>query len=93
MRGQRRREISRQISNLMFSVAMADHCDCNFVAIKAKISGAMCLEPISKSPEEGNEAGELDKAHEVLCVVLPTDENSVATVVSKQRSAERAIVA
>lgn len=35
------------------------------------------LEPISKSPEdpeEDNEAGELNKAKEVLAVVLPTDE-------------------
>ena len=29
------------------------------------------LEPISKSSEEDNEAGELDKAEEVLSVVLP----------------------
>ena len=34
------------------------------------------LEPISKSPEEDNEAGELNKAQEVLGVVLPADENS-----------------
>ena len=33
-----------------------------------------CLEPISKSSEEDNEAGELDKAEEVLSVVLPADE-------------------
>ena len=32
------------------------------------------LEPISKSSEEDNEAGELDKAEEVLSVVLPADE-------------------
>ena len=32
------------------------------------------LEPISKSPEEDNEAGDLNKAQEVLGVVLPTDE-------------------
>ena len=32
-------------------------------------------EPISKSSEEDNEAGELDKAHEVLCVVLPADKD------------------
>ena len=31
-------------------------------------------EPISKSSEEDNEAGELDKAEEVLSVVLPADE-------------------
>src|SRR5262249_12351156 len=32
------------------------------------------LEPVSKSPEEDNEAGELNKAQEVLVVVLPADE-------------------
>jgi len=32
------------------------------------------LEPISKSPEEDNEAGELNKAQEVLGVVLPANE-------------------
>ena len=35
-----------------------------------------CLEPISKSSEEDNEAGELDKAEEVLSVVLPADEDA-----------------
>jgi hypothetical protein len=34
------------------------------------------LEPISKSPEEDNEAGELNKAQEILGVVLPADEDS-----------------
>jgi len=34
-----------------------------------------CLEPIPKSPEEDNKAGELDKAQEILCVVLPADED------------------
>jgi len=34
------------------------------------------LEPISKSPEEDNEAGELSKAQEILGVVLPADEDS-----------------
>jgi hypothetical protein len=33
------------------------------------------LEPISKSPEEDNEAGELNKAQEVLGVVLPANED------------------
>ena len=32
------------------------------------------LEPISKSPEEDNEASELYEAEEVLGVVFPTDE-------------------
>ena len=34
------------------------------------------IEPISKSSEEDNEAGELDKAEEVLSVVLPADEDA-----------------
>ena len=41
--------------------------------IKQLISG---LEPISKSSEEDNEAGELYKAEEVLSVVLPADEDA-----------------
>jgi hypothetical protein len=36
----------------------------------------MWLEPISKSPEEDNEAGELNKAQEILGRVLPADEDS-----------------
>ena len=35
-----------------------------------------CLEPISKSPEEDNEASELYEAEEVLGVVFPTDEDA-----------------
>ena len=34
----------------------------------------MGLEPISKSFEEHNEAGKLDKAEEIVGVVLPTNE-------------------
>ena len=34
------------------------------------------LEPISKLPEEDNEAGELNKAQEILGMVLPADEDS-----------------
>jgi len=37
----------------------------------------MWLEPISKSFEEDNEAGELNKAQEILGRVLPADEDSV----------------
>ena len=37
---------------------------------------ALRLEPISKSSEEDYEAGELDKAEEVLSVVLPADEDA-----------------
>ena len=40
----------------------------------ARILFYVFLEPISKSSEEDNEAGELDKAEEVLSVVLPADE-------------------
>src|SRR5262249_21492180 len=36
----------------------------------------MRLEPISKSPEEDNEASELYEAEEVLGVVFPTDEDA-----------------
>ena len=36
----------------------------------------MSLEPISKSSEEDNEASELDKAEEVLSVVLPADKDA-----------------
>ena len=35
----------------------------------------LCLEPISKSFEEHNEAGKLDKAEEIVGVVLPTNED------------------
>jgi len=34
------------------------------------------LEPISKSPEKDNEAGELSKAQEILGIVLPADGDS-----------------
>jgi hypothetical protein len=34
------------------------------------------VEPISKSPEENDEAGELDKTKKVLCVELPADEDA-----------------
>ena len=37
---------------------------------------AMGLEPISKSSEEENKAGELDESKEVLGVVFPADENA-----------------
>src|SRR5262249_39721775 len=39
-------------------------------------SAKVVLEPISKSPEEDNEAGELYEAEEVLGVVFPTDEDA-----------------
>src|SRR5512139_2001562 len=34
------------------------------------------LEPISKSPEEDNEAGELNEAKEVLWMIFPSDEDA-----------------
>src|SRR5262245_64417842 len=39
-------------------------------------TGLAFLEPISKSPEEDNEASELYEAEEVLRVVFPTDEDA-----------------
>src|SRR6266700_3717508 len=36
---------------------------------------SFCLEPISKSFEEDNEAGKLDKAEEIVGVVLPANED------------------
>ena len=41
---------------------------------RSMISVSHRLEPISKSSEEDNEAGELDKAEEVLSVFPPADE-------------------
>src|SRR5262249_54098689 len=38
--------------------------------------GCNSLEPISKSPEEDNEASELYEAEEVVGVVFPTDEDA-----------------
>ena len=38
--------------------------------------GGKCLEPVSKSPEEDNEAGELDETEEVLGVVFPPDQDA-----------------
>jgi hypothetical protein len=44
--------------------------------VKLTNGDRLFLEPISKSPEEDKEAGELNKAQEVLGVVLPADEDS-----------------
>ena len=41
---------------------------------------AQSLEPISKSPEEANEASELYETEEVLGVVFPTDEDAALPV-------------
>jgi hypothetical protein len=45
----------------------------SYVRLKS-VQAENCLEPISKLPEEDNEAGELNKAEEVLSVELPADE-------------------
>ena len=37
--------------------------------------GGVCLEPISKLFEEDNKAGKLDKAKEIVGVVLPANED------------------
>src|SRR6516162_905923 len=44
--------------------------------VEASKSKVALLEPISKSPEEDNEASELYEAEEVLGVVFPTDEDA-----------------
>ena len=48
------------------------HIELNENALELQI----LLEPISKSPEEDNEAGELNEAQEILGMVLPADEDS-----------------
>ena len=47
------------------------------------VSVGECLEPISKSPEEDNEAGELSKAQEILGIVLPADGDFAAAAGSR----------
>ena len=43
--------------------------------VSAKSRHRACLEPISNSFEEDDEAGKLDKAEEILGVVLPANED------------------
>src|SRR5215467_37443 len=43
---------------------------------RAEAAAVTSLEPISKSPEEDNEASELYEAEEVVGVVFPTDEDA-----------------
>ena len=62
-----RNKLFRRIEDHRSSVAATRHHD-HFVE--------PWLEPISKSSEEDNEAGELYKAEEVLSVVLPADEDA-----------------
>ena len=50
-------------------------CSSCFEALPDR-AGARPVYPILKSSEEDNEAGELDKAEEVLSVVLPADEDA-----------------
>src|SRR6476659_9547110 len=40
------------------------------------VMSALLVERISKSPEEDNEAGELDEAEKVVGVVFPADEDA-----------------
>src|SRR5262249_44148832 len=47
-----------------------------FVEMSNTTRAVVWLEPISKSFEEDNEAGKLDKTEEVLGVVFPTDEDA-----------------
>src|SRR5262249_18485827 len=49
----------------------SEHLDVSFQQVLI-----ILIEPISKSPEEDNEAGELNKAQEILGTVLPPDEDS-----------------
>src|SRR5262245_17712175 len=44
-------------------------------AIAVSSLDKICLEPVSKSCEEDNEAGKLDKTEEVVGVVLPANED------------------
>src|SRR5262245_45462991 len=57
------------VSRFRSSQDLAAHSRANF-----GIKGT--LEPISKSSEEENKAGELDESKEVLSVVFPADENA-----------------
>ena len=43
-------------------------------ALHVRVTVSRRLEPISKLSEQDNEAGELDKAEEVLSVEFPADE-------------------
>jgi hypothetical protein len=54
----------------MLACGVADVC------VRRNVWSVAYVEPISKSPEEDNKAGELDKAEEVLSVVLPADEDA-----------------
>ena len=68
-------KIGSDIANAKYAIRA-----CNYIAYEraqtAYRNDTHQLEPISKSSEEDNEAGELDKAEEVLSVVLPADEDA-----------------
>ena len=51
----------------------AEKISASFNNVKDKTDGY--VEPISKSPEEDNEAGELNEAKEVLWMIFPSDED------------------
>ena len=61
-----------------------------FCLLGLVLTATIVLEPISKSPEEDNEAGELNKAQEILGMVLPADEDSALPLDPRRRSAQRA---
>ena len=68
-------------SGQMGNVHLSPEAEAYFAKMGCKVllqptPEAIHLEPISKSSEEDNEAGELDKAEEVLSVVLPADEDA-----------------
>jgi len=47
---------------------------------------ALKLEPISKLPEEDNEAGELNEAKEVLWMIFPSDEDPALPLIQAKKS-------
>ena len=49
----------------------------------------MLLEPISKSPEEDNEAGVLDEAEKVVGVVFPADEDATLPLYPGEEALDR----
>jgi len=80
----RQRDLMIQAATLAGIVAMIFNCGVAIAGpnppsadyIMPGCRDAASLEPISKSPEEDDEAGELDKTEEVLCVELPADEDA-----------------
>src|SRR5262249_19708119 len=66
------------IAASIFSLLVCAGAGPAIIAAITVISGIRwkCLEPISKSSEEDNEARELDESEEVLGVILPADEDA-----------------